>query len=58
VGGGRQEGEVAQTMYTHVSKCKNDKMKERRKRKKERKERVHCMHVWKVHKETHYKFLQ
>jgi hypothetical protein len=20
-------GEVAQTMYTHVSKCKNDKMK-------------------------------
>jgi hypothetical protein len=27
--GGR--GEVAQTMYTHVSKCKNDKIKERRK---------------------------
>jgi hypothetical protein len=23
--------EVAQTMYTHVSKCKNDKIKERKK---------------------------
>jgi hypothetical protein len=23
------EGEVAQTMYTHVSKCKNDKIKKR-----------------------------
>jgi hypothetical protein len=26
-GGGVWEGEVAQTMYTHVSKCKNDKIK-------------------------------
>jgi hypothetical protein len=26
-------GEVAQTMYSHVSKCKNDKIKERRKNK-------------------------
>jgi hypothetical protein len=25
--GGRGSGEVAQTMYTHVSKCKNDKTK-------------------------------
>jgi hypothetical protein len=24
-------GEVAQTMYTHVSKCKNDKRKEKKK---------------------------
>jgi hypothetical protein len=24
-------GEVAQTMYTHVSKCKNDEIKERKK---------------------------
>jgi hypothetical protein len=28
--GGRRE-EVAQTRYTHVSKCKNDKIKERKK---------------------------
>jgi hypothetical protein len=27
--GCRRSGEVAQTMYTHVSKCKNDKIKER-----------------------------
>jgi hypothetical protein len=26
-GGKWGEGEVAQTMYTHVSKCKNDKIK-------------------------------
>jgi hypothetical protein len=32
VGGGRRSGEVAQTMYPHVSKCKNDKIKERRKK--------------------------
>jgi hypothetical protein len=25
------EGEVAQTMYIHISKCKNDKIKERKK---------------------------
>jgi hypothetical protein len=25
--------EVTQTMYTHVSKCKNDKIKERKKNK-------------------------
>jgi hypothetical protein len=25
------EGEVAQTMYTHVSKCKNDKIKKSKK---------------------------
>jgi hypothetical protein len=30
-GEGWRNGEVAQTMYTHVSKCKNDKIKERRK---------------------------
>jgi hypothetical protein len=29
--GGRKEREVAQTMYTHVSKCKNDKIKEKNK---------------------------
>jgi hypothetical protein len=29
--------EVAQTMYAHVSKCKNDKIKERKKKKKEEK---------------------
>jgi hypothetical protein len=28
-------GEVAQTMYTHLSKCKNDKMKKERGGKKE-----------------------
>jgi hypothetical protein len=28
---------VAQTMYAHVSKCKNDKIKERKKKKKEEK---------------------
>jgi hypothetical protein len=27
---GGEEGEVAQTMYTHVSKCKNDKMKKKK----------------------------
>jgi hypothetical protein len=26
-----RKGEVAQTMYTHISKCKNDKIKERKK---------------------------
>jgi hypothetical protein len=26
--------DVAQTVYTHVSKCKNDKMKEREEKKK------------------------
>jgi hypothetical protein len=30
---GRRSGEVDQTMYTHVSKCKNDKIKERKKQK-------------------------
>jgi hypothetical protein len=30
-GGGWRE--VVQTMYTHVSKCKNDKIKERKKKK-------------------------
>jgi hypothetical protein len=28
----RWMGEVAQTMYTHVNKCKNDKIKERKKK--------------------------
>jgi hypothetical protein len=28
--GGMGEGEVAQTMSTHVSKCKNDKIKKKR----------------------------
>jgi hypothetical protein len=27
VGGGGRWGEVAQIMYTHISKCKNDKIK-------------------------------
>jgi hypothetical protein len=31
-GGGWGEGEVAQTMYMHVSKCKNDKIKGETKR--------------------------
>jgi hypothetical protein len=31
-GGDGMSGEVAQTMYTHVSKCKNDKIKERKKK--------------------------
>jgi hypothetical protein len=26
------QGEVAQTIYAHVSKCKNDKIKEKRKK--------------------------
>jgi hypothetical protein len=30
-GDGRR-GVVTQTMYTHVSKCKNDKIKERKKK--------------------------
>jgi hypothetical protein len=29
---GRRRGEVAQRMYTHVSKCKSDKMKKGKKR--------------------------
>jgi hypothetical protein len=29
---GGWRGEVAQTMYTHVSKCKNDKIKEGKKK--------------------------
>jgi hypothetical protein len=29
--GGRGEGEMAQTMCTHVSKCKINKIKERKK---------------------------
>jgi hypothetical protein len=28
--GGRKRGEVAQTIYTHVSKCKNEKIKEKK----------------------------
>jgi hypothetical protein len=28
--GAREEGEVTPSMYTHVSKCKNDKIKERK----------------------------
>jgi hypothetical protein len=31
LGGGRRKVEVAQTIYIHVSKCKNDKIRERRK---------------------------
>jgi hypothetical protein len=30
--GALREGEVAQTMYTHVSKCKNDKMRKEKKK--------------------------
>jgi hypothetical protein len=29
-------GEVAQTMYTHVSKCKNDKIKNNKKNRKKK----------------------
>jgi hypothetical protein len=29
VGSGGGEEEVAQTMYTHISKCKNDKIKKK-----------------------------
>jgi hypothetical protein len=29
-GGGEEVGEVAQIMCTHVSKCKNDKIKKRK----------------------------
>jgi hypothetical protein len=32
-GEGRMNREVAQTMYTYISKCKNDKIKERKKKK-------------------------
>jgi hypothetical protein len=32
-------GEVAQTMYTHTSKCKNDKIKGKKKKKSIQKER-------------------
>jgi hypothetical protein len=28
--GGRRRGEVPKTMYTHVSKCKNDKRKKKK----------------------------
>jgi hypothetical protein len=31
-GAGEMRGEVARTMYTHVSKCKNDKVKGERKK--------------------------
>jgi hypothetical protein len=31
---GRARGAVAQTMYTHVSKCKNNKIKEEKQNKK------------------------
>jgi hypothetical protein len=34
VRGDRRKGEVAQTMYRHVSKCKNDKIKKERKKSK------------------------
>jgi hypothetical protein len=34
VGGWGGLGEVAQTMYTHVSKCKNDKIKREKQRNK------------------------
>jgi hypothetical protein len=33
VGGEGGSREVAQTMYTHVSKCKNDKRKEKKREK-------------------------
>jgi hypothetical protein len=31
--GGQEEGEVAQTMYTHVSKCKNHKINKKQTKK-------------------------
>jgi hypothetical protein len=31
VEGGQEEGKMAQTMYTHVSKCKNNKRKKKSK---------------------------
>jgi hypothetical protein len=33
-GGSRRMGEVAQIMYTHVSKCKNDKINKKQIKKK------------------------
>jgi hypothetical protein len=39
-GGGRSE-EVAKTMYTHVSKCKHDKIKERKKINNKKKKEIH-----------------
>jgi hypothetical protein len=42
--GSREEEEVAQTMYTHVSKCKNDKIKGEKKNTSKRKKKMifHC----------------
>jgi hypothetical protein len=37
---GGAEGWVAQTMYTHVSKCKNDKNKRRKKKMKQHRKQV------------------
>jgi hypothetical protein len=34
------KGGVSQTMYTHVSKCKNDKVKERKEKKKDSLQRL------------------
>jgi hypothetical protein len=31
MGGGRRKGEVTQIIYTHVNKCKTDKIKEKNK---------------------------
>jgi hypothetical protein len=44
-------GEGAQTMYTHVSKCKNDKIKERKKRSKEKIESTckKTVSIYKIH---------
>jgi hypothetical protein len=38
-GDGGKGGEVAQTMYTHLSKCENDKIK-REKKKNKRKQKI------------------
>jgi hypothetical protein len=35
----KQRGEVAQTMYTHVSECKNDKRKGEKKKKRVEKQK-------------------
>jgi hypothetical protein len=37
--GGRRRRKVAQIMYTHVSKCKNDKITERKK------DKIFCMKI-------------
>jgi hypothetical protein len=47
--GADRVGDVAQTMCTHVSKCKNKKIKERKKKNMEKnknKRKQKCFHIW------------